>query len=74
MTQPDLKPCPFCGGRAYARMEDRPDPPSRYLVFFVACVECGARTKDSPTGNFYGMNYTPDDAAHAWNRRANDEV
>lgn len=72
MNSPDLKPCPFCGGKPSVRFEDRPDPPSRYWVFYVVCADCGARTKDYPTGNFYGMNYTPDDAADAWNRRAND--
>lgn len=69
MNNYDLKRCPFCGGRAVIKFEERPDTPSRYWVFLVICSDCGARTKDFPTGNYYGMNYTPDDAAKAWDKR-----
>lgn len=66
---PGLKPCPFCGGPARVRCEDRPDPPARYQVLFVSCMDCGARTKDHPIGNYYGMDATPEEVAEVWNRR-----
>lgn len=70
--QPRLKPCPFCGGRAWLQFKDRPDPPSCYMVWLVRCIDCGARTKDFPTGNYYGLNATPEEVAQAWNRRPNE--
>lgn len=73
MPMPNLRPCPFCGGRAFVTFEEKQDPPFRYLVYLAKCAECGARTKDMPTGNFYGQNYTPEDAANAWKERLNNE-
>lgn len=67
---PHLDECPFCGGTARVRLEERPDPPARYFVWLVRCMDCGAQTRDYPTGNYYGMNATPEEVAAAWNRRA----
>ena len=64
---PDLKPCPFCGGRA-CMVESRvsskagvPEP-ARYGV---CCGECR-----NGTWKWYGNEA---EAAAAWNRRACDE-
>ena len=69
MVMLELKPCPFCGGIAKIHYEERPDPPAHYEVWLVRCMGCKASTQDYPTGNYYGMEYTPEDAAEAWNRR-----
>ena len=65
-----LQQCPFCGGSARLRCEDRPDPPARYQVLFVRCLGGGAMTKEDPTGNYYGVKATPEEEAPAWNKRA----
>ncbi len=38
MTEPKLKPCPFCGGKAEAWE-------STFCVWKVFCTECGAEMK-----------------------------
>ena len=65
MKTPDLKPCPFCGGRASIRVD--PDAPvtttGRMWAFTVVCDRCCATS---------GLCYSTEMAADAWNRRAND--
>jgi Lar family restriction alleviation protein len=55
-TTPELKPCPFCGGKAavFKRSESRDYDES----FIIACAEC--RERINPF-------YTLFDAAAAWN-------
>lgn len=53
----ELKPCPFCGGKAMFIKDD--DNPSEWC--WVRCLNCRCHTK---------MFDTPTDAAVAWNRRA----
>lgn len=65
----ELKPCPCCGGHAATMKETRQDPPFTYESWFVQCCSCGLRTKDFPTGGYYGLNGTPFMAAYAWNNR-----
>ena len=59
MSEHELKPCPFCGGKPviYKSMSDR--------RAWVMCSECGAT---SPSG------FREKTAIKAWNRRANDEA
>lgn len=70
-----LKPCPFCGGQAQYRMRFS----SKYqaYVFWVTCVDCHARSKDS-----FAHTDIADDgisnaaclaAARAWNKRIGGE-
>lgn len=54
-NKPDLLSCPFCRGKAeILRMRQQ-------NIFFAWCDECEAR------GDYYD---TEEDAAEAWNRRA----
>lgn len=57
----DLKPCPFCGGKAKAIQRSGFDYGSYY--YFVTCSQCEAETKD------YG---SAGDALKSWNQRAGE--
>lgn len=50
-----LKPCPFCGGEASINR------PSGRMLFCVVCDDCDANS---------GYYFTEEDAARAWNSRA----
>lgn len=56
----DLKPCPFCGGKAKTFIA-----PLMNTVMFV-CEQCGADVC------FFGAEHG-EKAVSAWNRRASDE-
>ncbi len=60
----DVKPCPFCGGKAELR--DCTEEHDGVLVFgapfAVVCVNCGARRDD----------YSENDAVDGWNARVNE--
>ena len=53
----DLKPCPFCGGRAELFGTKNSG------IFYVKCLECDV------DGNFD----TPEEARAAWNRRISND-
>lgn len=57
----ELKPCPFCGGKAKIRSEKYWQPNVRRNVI---CTNCFANT---------GWYKTEDEAIEAWNRRAEHE-
>lgn len=56
----ELKPCPFCGGKAKLRSDERDS-----IVFWALCVACLVAT------SFY---LTKEYAAEAWNTRADGEA
>lgn len=64
LKTPELKPCPFCGGKAqivsFRTYIERFHGMGR--KFYVNCTDCGI---DGP-----GTHFTESDAANAWNRRA----
>lgn len=59
MTDEELKPCPFCGGKnidiQYLSLTKR--------YYFCRCLDCEAQTKSKTD---------KDKAIDAWNRRAAD--
>ncbi len=59
----DLKPCPFCGGRAKARYA-KP-------LSYVQCVNC--KTYGLAFCDEYEEADGKEKAIDAWNRRANNE-
>ncbi len=67
---PELKPCPFCGGKGMLRKRTKWGNNNKEFEYFVSCggdhVTCPA---------YYGGVYKYDSAEAAiaaWNRRAND--
>ena len=58
----DIKPCPFCDGKAIIVIKTYAMP---YETYSVECKQCGAQSQG------YGSEA---DAAEAWNRRSNKEV
>lgn len=60
MTNEELKPCPFCGGKfpEYIMNDSFGD-----FVFSIFCFECEAES---------GKYETREAAREAWNRRVND--
>lgn len=64
---PQLKPCPFCGGKA--KFENCGDP-GKFADWDVVCTECGILALCP--GEEPGMVTTKEEAAKAWNRRMDD--
>ena len=65
MEKVELKPCPFCGGKAVLFSS----------VFFsadaeVRCKKCGARTMLYKSGNYSDVVLL---ASQAWNRRESEQ-
>lgn len=58
MKPPELKPCPFCGGKARLFTDD-----DKYYSHIVACENCGARTL---------REHIEAIAVSYWNRRVTD--
>lgn len=55
----NLKPCPFCGGKAYVH--------DNCMASHVKCDNCGARTK--PVPHEKSELYTDELAMNLWNNR-----
>ncbi|MBQ7873744.1 MAG: Lar family restriction alleviation protein [Oscillospiraceae bacterium] len=57
----ELKPCPFCGGRARVIQSDPLEKGKKeFYVFGVYCTDCGGLMRKC----------AEEDAVKAWNRRA----
>lgn len=66
----ELKPCPFCGGRAELLVKEFAISGCKAKAF-VRCTECGAESDCYSENISYCAN---DRATEAWNRRVNDEI
>lgn len=58
----ELKPCPFCGGKAEIIFL----PEYKYKPYTATCVTGGCKAAIFPFT-------TPEEATKRWNRRASDE-
>lgn len=64
----DLKPCPFCGGKAEIRRGGKGNA-SAPEMSWVACTRCGARTEAWTVSASYASDEM---AVNSWNRRPED--
>ena len=58
----ELKPCPFCGGKAELIRNYNPDNKSQYINSHVICTVCGFQIHS---------DYHTEKTIKAWNQRAN---
>lgn len=72
MTEIKLKPCPFCGGEAFAGTIEHPEdsrPNGGYRFHgCILCIRCQASA--GPTGFDLTYEEATNKAIAAWNRRA----
>lgn len=61
----ELKPCPFCGGKAKITDTNTED---KQHFYYIQCTKCGA------AACFGNESETKKDAIKAWNRRINEET
>lgn len=61
----NLKPCPFCGGKAKLETCLEREYNSLIDYYFIRCTSCGCRTGTYPPEYMH-------EAAERWNRRAED--
>lgn len=73
----ELKPCPFCGGKAYLEKQHRAFIGGETTkVCFVRCLKCNARSgryKISDYGKTSHSWEAREKAVEAWNSRANEK-
>lgn len=83
----ELKRCPFCGGYAVYKYEDRQDGADLRKYVYIMCSNCAVSTMTSPVKDLcseYPDKYSPKfpdiyepydgekEVAQTWNRRIND--
>jgi hypothetical protein len=66
----ELKPCPFCGGKATINFDAQLEP---FGIWCPGCHMLVKFTKVKPVGKNEKFGRCMDDIAEAWNRRATDE-
>lgn len=70
MTEQKLKPCPFCGGEAYARfVKDK----GAFGYTSVECKKCGAVPYVHMAYNNLSKEEAVMGVVEAWNRRVKDD-
>lgn len=65
----ELKPCPFCGGKAYKETTYPTDYPNWNTRSRVYCDACGAEIEIN--GNIKTCQVAQEVAVNRWNRRVN---
>ena len=60
-----LKPCPFCGGKAHIRN----DRYAYYETVCVLCEDCGAQSVRKISDGYYGKHCLYKEIVELWNRR-----
>lgn len=77
----ELKPCPFCGGKAkFQIITSSSTSTQRGFGFVISCSKCGARSPKTyevahtlaENGDMKAVTDEREMAAKAWNRRGND--
>lgn len=68
-----LKPCPFCGGKAYLETNHRAFIKAQTTkVAYVRCLNCNARTQRIELAKYGKTSHSieaDNEAVQAWNRR-----
>lgn len=65
MVEPELKPCPFCGGEAATSFQTT-DPENKFEFGWIGCQKC--KCFINYINNAKGLK----EATEAWNRRADN--
>ena len=67
-----LKPCPFCGGKAHIRNVTENDGRVYYETVGVLCEDCGAQSIRKISDGYYGKHYSYEEIAELWNHRVKE--
>ena len=67
-----LKPCPFCGGKAKIQYGFPNQQGNRHKEVFVKCKVCNAKTKTIKQYPFTKWEDCLKTAIYLWNRRADN--
>lgn len=77
MSEVKLKPCPFCGGRAYLEARHRAFINAQTTrVAYVRCTKCNARTERIPLEKYGKTSRSTEaesEAVKAWNARYSEK-
>lgn len=67
-----LKPCPFCGGKAHIRNVRENDGRVYYETVCVLCEDCGAQSIRKISDGYYGKHCSYKEIAELWNHRVKE--
>ena len=68
----ELRPCPFCGGRAQLNEFRENDGQCHFQSCSICCTVCGCRTSNYIIDGYLGIKHTKDEVIEAWNRRVDN--
>ena len=67
-----LKPCPFCGGKAHIRNVTETDRRISYETVCVLREDCGAQSIRKISDGYYGKHCSDEEIAELWNHRVKE--